>query len=237
MMRSKAALAAVRVGWGALLAGMIACGQSPTASGSTSGGAVGFGLQLSPGVTVSQAVYTISGPNGFFSAGNAAIGDSPDLAILVGSLPIGTGYQLDLTAPASDEQTICEGQSVFAVSDGNPVTVLVHLVCAVPSGDVTVSSTLNICPMIDSLSASPTDVKNGGIVALTSAAHDSDSAPSPLSYKWSINGAPLMPGPQSYLNFVCSQPGSYNFTLFVSDGDITPGCTDTLSVTARCTAP
>jgi len=227
----------VRVGWGALLACMIACGQSPTAGGSTASGAVGFGLQLSPGVTVSQAVYTISGPNGFFSAGNAAIGESPDLAVLVGTLPIGAGYQLDLTAPASDGQTICEGQSVFAVSDGNPVTVLVHLVCAVPSGDLALTAALNTCPMIDALGASPTDVKIGGSVVLTSAAHDSDSGPSPLSYKWSINGAPLMPGQQPNLNFVCSQPGSYNFTLSVSDGDITPGCTDALSVTARCTAP
>src|SRR3954470_9624156 len=111
MMRSKAAFAGLRVGWGALLACMIGCGQAPSASGSNPSDAVGFGLQLSPGVMVNQGVYTISGPNGFFSAGNVAIGESVDLPVLVGPLPIGTEYQLDLTAPASDGQTVCEGQS------------------------------------------------------------------------------------------------------------------------------
>ncbi len=237
MMRSKAALACGRLGWGALLACMIACGQSPTAGGANPAGTVGFGLQLAPGVTVSQAVYTISGPNGFFTAGSVAIGESADLSVTVGILPIGVGYQLDLTATASDGQTICESKSVFDVTDGNPVTVPAHLVCAVPSGDLVVTGTLNICPMIDSLGASPADVKLGGTIALTSSAHDSDSGPSPLSYKWGVNGASLASQLSPNLNFVCSQPGSYNFTLSVSDGDITPGCTDTLSVTARCSAP
>ena len=106
-----------------------------------------------------------------------------------------------------------------------------------PSGDLALTTTLNICPMIDSLGASPTDAKIGGMVAVTSSAHDSDLGPSPLSYKWAINGAPLPPLTQPNLNFVCSQPGTFNFTLSVSDGDTTPGCADNLSVTVRCSVP
>lgn len=186
---------------------------------------------------VNQAAYTISGPDGFFSAGNVAVGESVDLVVPVGTLPIGTGYQLNLTAPASDGQTVCEGNAVFDVTDSNPKSVNVHLNCAVPSGDLALTATLNICPMIDSLGASPQDVKLGGVIALSSAAHDSDSSPSSLSYKWTINGAPLPPQVQPNLNFACSQSGTFNFTLTVSDGDITPGCADTLSVAARCSAP
>jgi hypothetical protein len=237
MKRSNVAFAMTRVGWGALLACVVACGQSPSAGSNGQSGAVDLGLQLSPGVTVTQAVYTISGPNGFFSAGNVAVGESADLAVPVGILPIGVGYQLNLTAPASDGQTICNGNSVFDVTDGTPKTVNVRLECAVPTGEVALTATLNICPMIDSLGASPTDVKLGGTVAVTSAAHDSDLGPSPISYKWTINGAALPPQSTPNLNFVCSQPGTFNFTLSVSDGDITPGCTDNLSVTARCSAP
>jgi hypothetical protein len=198
---------------------------------------VGFGLELSPGVTVTQAVYTISGPNGFFSAGNVAVGESADLLVPVGVLPIGNGYELILSAPASDGQTICEGNSLFDVANSNPTTVTVQLACAIPSGDLAVTATLNICPMIDSLGASPTDVTLAGTIAVTSAAHDSDFGPSPLSYKWTINGAPLPPQVAPNLNFACSQAGTFNFTLSVSDGDITPGCADSLSVLARCTAP
>lgn len=236
MKRFNVALMVARVGWGALLACEVACGQSPNAGGSGLPGAVGLDLQLSPGVTVSRASYTISGPNGFFSAGNVAVGESAELVVALGALPIGVGYELNLTARASDGLTICNGSSMFDVTDGNPKSVTVHLECAVPSGELSVTASLNICPMIDRLGASPTDVKVGGLVALTSSAHDSDLGPSPLSYKWTINGAALAPQSSANLNFACSQQGTFNFTLSVSDGDITPGCVDNLSVVARCSA-
>lgn len=238
MKRSNLALAFARVGSGALLASLVACGQSPNGGGaSPSSGAVGFGLELAPGVVVTQAVYTISGPSGFFSAGNVAVGDSPDLVVSVGSLPLGEGYELGLTAPASDGLTVCDGKAVFDVTDANPKSVNVHLTCAVPSGELSLTSTFNICPMIDSLGASPADVRLGGTIAVTSSAHDSDFGPSSLSYKWTINGASLPPRTQPNLNFACTQAGVFNVTLTVSDGDITPGCADTLSVVARCSAP
>ena len=237
MKRSNVAWTVARLGWGALLTCVVACSQSASGSNPTPAGAVGFGLQLAPGVTVSEAVYTISGPNGFFSAGNVAVGESPDLVVPVGTLPVGAGYALNLTAPASDGQTVCNGSALFDVTDGEPKSVNVHLECAVPSGELAVNATLNICPMIDALGASPADVRLGGTIAVTSSAHDSDASPSPLSYKWTINGAPLPPQVQPNLNFACSQPGTFNFTLSVSDGDITPGCADALSVNARCSAP
>ena len=221
-------------GWWGLLACLVACGQVP---GNRSSGAVGLGLQLSPGTTVSEAVYTIAGPNGFFSAGSVAVGESADLPVVLQNLPVGTGYELDVTATASDGQTNCDGNSTFDVVNANPMTVVVHLVCAVPSGDATVTATLNICPVIDNLSASPNDVRLGGTVALTSSAHDSDLGPSPLVYKWAVNGAPLKGPLQPNLNFACSTPGTFNFTLSVSDGDATPGCADNLSVVSRCSVP
>jgi len=237
MTRSIGALAGARVGWGIVLACVVGCGQSPNGASPTPPGSIGFGLELAPGVTVTQAMFTISGPNGFFSAGNVAVGESVDLLVPVGTLPIGVGYELNLTAPASDGLTRCDAKSVFDVTDGNPKSLTVHLECAVPSGEASVTATINVCPMIDSLGASPADVKIGGLVALTSSAHDSDLGPSPLSYKWTINGAPLPPQPTANLNFACSQSGTFNFTLSVSDGDITPGCADNLSVVARCSAP
>jgi len=235
MKRTITVMAAARVGgWWGLLACLAACGQAP---GSHSSGAVGLGLQLSPGTTVSEAVYTIAGPNGFFSAGSVAVGESADLPVVLQNLPVGMGYELDVTATASDGQTNCDGNSTFDVVNANPMTVVVHLVCAVPSGDATVTATLNICPVIDNLSASPNDVRLGGTVALTSSAHDSDLGPSPLVYKWAVNGAPLKGPLQPNLNFACSTPGTFNFTLSVSDGDATPGCADNLSVVSRCSVP
>ncbi|HEX2674497.1 MAG TPA: hypothetical protein VHM25_26660, partial [Polyangiaceae bacterium] len=155
MKRSNVAWTLARLSGGALLTCVVACGQSASSSNPTPAGTMGFGLQLAPGVTVSGAVYTISGPNGFLSAGNVAVGESPDLLVPVGTLPIATGYALNLTAPASDGQTVCNGSAQFDVSDSEPKSLTVHLDCAVPSGDLTVNATLNICPMIDALGASP----------------------------------------------------------------------------------
>ena len=236
MDRSNRTQAVARMLAGALLLGTLACGQAPSGHGSGRPGDLGFGLELAPGTVVSDGIYTVRGPNNFFSAGSVTVGDSADLSVVVGHLPVGTGYELDVSAVASDGKTTCTGTTVFDVTSSNSTTVTVHLQCAVPSGDVQVNATLNICPMIDSLDAIPGDVVLGGTIALTSTAHDSDNGPSPLTYKWSINGAPLRQGLPPNLNFVCSSPGTFNFALSVSDGDITPDCADTLSATAHCTA-
>src|SRR4051812_4708758 len=107
MKRTRIARAGARVGWGALLACIVACGQSANGGSSGPSVAIDLGLSLAPGVTVSQAVYTISAPNGFFSAGSVAVGESADVPVVLEHLPVGLGYTLEMTAPASDGQTIC----------------------------------------------------------------------------------------------------------------------------------
>jgi hypothetical protein len=218
-----------------LLSGGAGCGQASPDNNAEALGSVGLGLQVSPGDTVSEATYTISGPNGVNSAGSVVVGDDANVPVTVSHLPIANGYEMDVTATASDGVTTCEGSASFDVTSGMS-TVIVHLVCAVPAGDLNVSAAVNICPMLDSLGANPSSAALGGIVALTSSAHDSDNGPSPLSYKWTANGAPLQQF-QPNLSFICSSVGLVTFTVTASDGDSTPGCPDSLSVEVRCSAP
>ena len=199
-------------------------------------GTVTLGLQLSPGTSVSTATYTIDGPNGFASAGSVPIGDSADVSVVVSHLPIADGYQMDVSATASDGVTVCEGSTAFDVKDSSS-TVVVHLVCAVPSGDVNVLGTVNICPVIDGLSASPNSLNAGGIAQVTAEAHDADHGPSPLSYAWTINGAKLPRQIGPALAFTCSSAGDVTIAATVSDGDPNPSCADTLSVKVSCAAP
>jgi hypothetical protein len=183
---------------------------------------------------VASATYTISGPNGFESAGTVPVGDSPDLAVAVNHLPVGTGYEMDVSATSTDGSTECDGTATFDVADGSTVTVLVHLVCAAPSGDVNVTATVNVCPVLDSLGASPSEARLGGTIALTSSAHDADDGPAPLSYAWSVNAVQLKQRQQN-LNFVCTTAGTVTLKVTASDGDPNPSCADTLSVDVRCT--
>jgi hypothetical protein len=139
------------VGAASLLA-LAGCGE---AGAGPSGGSLGQGLQISPTAEVTLATYTVSGPNGFASAGTVRVGSSPDVPITLSQLPVGLGYELELNALASDGATECDGTATFDVTNGNTtITLLVHLVCAAPTGDVAVEATLNICPVLDGLSAS-----------------------------------------------------------------------------------
>jgi hypothetical protein len=213
---------------------ILSCGQAATEREGP--GAVGLALQVSPGNTLSSATYTISGPNGYASAGTVAVGDSPDVPVVVQHLPNGIGYELQVSGSASDGVTLCEGSATFDVTNDATSTVLVHLTCGVPSGDVQITGTFNICPMLDGLSANPNAIRVGGTASLTTTAHDSDNGPAQLSYRWSANGAVLKTtGPNLVL--ACSSPGDIAIQVALSDGDSSPGCADQLSVSIHCNLP
>jgi len=193
-------------------------------------------LVVSPGVTVSSATYTISGPNDFASAGTVPVGDSPDLSIVLNGIPVATGYQIDVSATASDGVTTCEASTQFDVT-GPSTTVQVHLVCGVPTGDVQVTGSLNVCPVLDGVDVLPNAPFLGGTAALTASAHDADNGPNPLVYSWSAGGASLGNHPQPTLTFTCTAAGPVVIKVTVSDGDPNPACADSLTATVTCTAP
>ena len=199
-----------------------------------SSGASKFGLQVSPDANVSNATYTISGPNGFASAGTVPVGTSADVPVTLSELPVGQGYELSLDAIASDGITACDGNTVFDVSSGDALTLVVHLSCAVPTGDVSFVTSLNFCPVLDGLDARPTSLKLGGLANLSMVAHDSDNGPQPISYAWMANGFKLPKQSASTLNFLCSSRGEVTITASVSDGDPSPLCADSLDVKVSC---
>ena len=216
--------------------GAVGCGQGPSRGADESAAAGGQALVISPGVTVSSATYTIAGPNDFTSAGTVPVGDSPDLSIVLSGLPIGAGYEIEVASTASDGVTTCEATALFDVT-GPSTTVMVHLVCGVPTGNVQVIGSLNVCPVLDGLDASPAEARIGGRASLVASAHDSDNGPSPIAYKWAINGAPLGNHPQPTLNFTCTSAGTVAIKVSVSDGDPDPTCTDSLAAFVTCTGP
>ena len=65
-----------------------------------------------------------------------------------------------------------------------------HMVCATPPapGQALVTATVNSCPTIDGVSASPSSAAVGSSMALQVTAHDPDSGPAVLTYAWSADG-------------------------------------------------
>jgi len=229
-----------KIGLALFLAGAVAavagCGEhTPSAADSAQLGSVAIAL-LEGGVTLTSVSYTITGPNGFSKLGTINVAASSKLSTLIGGLPAGNGFTIALGAIGTDGTTTCGGSATFNVTAGAVVAVTVALDChqAAKTGSVAVNGVLNICPVADGLSANPADISVGFPIALGAAAHDPDSSPSPLSYSWTAPSGFFSDPTSSTPTFVCNLPGPVTLTVMISDGDATPGCAATTSVTVTC---
>src|SRR5262249_18430654 len=134
----------------------VGCGQNLNNPADT--GSVELALQAAPGVTINVVNYMISGPNSFSKNGTIDVSHSSTVSAPIGGLPAGSPFTISLTGNSTDGATTCGGSSAtFAVAPGQTTPVSVHLVCheAARLGSVTVNGTLNVCPTIDGVSATP----------------------------------------------------------------------------------
>jgi len=210
---------------------------SPNASRESSG-EVNLALQLANGSSLNSASYTIVGPSGFSKSGNIDLSAATKLSATIGGLPAGTGYSITISATTTDASATCGGSSTFNVQAHATVSVTVPLTCheAPRTGSVMVSGALNVCPTIDSLSANPSEVQIGGTVALAALAHDSDAAPSALSYTWTTSAGTLSDAAAQNPIFTCTTPGTATVTVSVNDGDPAASCADKSTAQITCSA-
>jgi hypothetical protein len=209
---------------GALAIATASCSESRTERASAA-------FQISSGVTLSAATYWVIAPDGTVTTGAVSVGSSLIVPVIVSGLPTATGYQLIVSGVASDNITGCSGSATFNVP--TPSTgVIVHLVCAGPPspGQALVTANVNICPVIDGVSSSPSETTVGGSMALQIAAHDPDSGPAALTYAWSADGGTLGAGGGAAATFACTQAGTFNVSVAASDGDSACGAAETLTV-------
>ncbi len=209
----------------ALGVAMMSCAEPRTDGAS-------IALQVSPGVTLTTANYWVIAPDGKVTTGTVAVGSSATVRVIISGLPTATGYQLIVSGLASDGTTGCSGSTTFNAptpSAGVPVT----LACAAPPapGQALVTATVNICPVVDGVAASPSSVAVGNSMPLQVTAHDPDSTPLALSYAWSVNGVSLTSSPAASATFTCTQPGTFNISVAASDGDATCVVAQTFVVT------
>jgi len=199
-------------------------------------GSVGLQLQMASGATIKSASYTITGPNGFSKTGTIDVSVATKLSATIGGLPAGAGYSITLSATSSEGGTSCAGSGSFSVVAHQTATVTVAVTCreAARTGSVLVNGKLNICPTIDGLNANPAEVQVGGTIALSALAHDSDAAPSALSYGWTASSGTLSSATAQSPTFTCTAAGPATLTVTVGDGDPLATCADTLTAQVNC---
>ncbi len=224
-------------------AGVVGCSgddSSPTprpshqSDGKT--GDLGLSLSVGGGVIVNTVSYTISGPNAFSKMGTIDLSAATAFSATIGGIPAGKGYTISLSATAADGTTNCGGAAAFDVTARATTNVSVALDChqAATNGSVSVNGQVNVCPVIDALSANPSQVNVGSAIALSGAAHDADNGPSPVSYKWTATAGTFDDPTSANPMFKCTEVGTSTITLVASDGDKTANCADSLTAQVTC---
>ena len=210
-------------------------GSSITSQGAT--GSMSFALVVGPGINLPSATYTITGPNAFSRMGTINLSSSTTLSALISGLPAGMGYLITISATATDGVTTCGGSAHFDIVARQTTAVTVPLDCHQPptTGSASISGVLNVCPIVDGVSASPSEVQVGATIALAASAHDADNGPSPLAYAWQATGGTLSSASGATSTLTCTTPGSVTVSVTASDGDTTPGCADTETAQVTCT--
>ena len=220
---------------------MVGCdGDSPpTSTASTEhAGSIGLDLQLAPGFTLDTVSYVITGPAGFARSGVIDVSNSTKISALIASLPVGKGFSITPSANAVQGIGSCSGSASFDIVAKQTTAVTVRVTCheTARSGSALINGQLNVCPVIDGLSATPGEVIVGGSIALGVAAHDSDAGPSALSYHWTASSGSLSSDAVAKPIFKCTSAGTATLNVTVSDGDPTAGCADSSSLTVQCSS-
>jgi 5'-nucleotidase len=223
--------------------GLPACGAQPSGSEESAAketaGNVSLGLVLASGATLDAVDYTITGPGGFARSGSLDVSRSSKLSGVIGGLPAGLGYAVSLAGTSTDRSTACSGSATFDVTAHQTTQVTVAVSCKEKSktGSAQLSGSLNLCPLIDGITLTPSEIFVGASVTLQGLAHDSDAGPAPLSYHWTTSSGALSDPSAPNPSFTCTTLGPATLTLSVSDGDPSSSCGDALSATVTCSAP
>ena len=208
--------------------------SAPTA-GNSSLGSINLAL-VDGGVAINTVTYGITGPNGFTKSGSIDVSASATLSAVIGGLPAGTGYTITLSATGTDGSTTCGGSATFNIVAGATTNVSIGLDCheAAKTGSVSVTGTINVCPTVAALSATPAEVAVGSSLSLSAAGSDPDNGPSALTYSWTASSGKLTGAGTATPSFQCLTTGPATLSVTVSDGDTTPGCAATGSVQVSC---
>lgn len=97
---------------------------------------------------------------------------------------------------------------------------------------VTIGVSINSCPTIVAVTASPPMARVVAPITVTVAAHDPDPGDH-LTYAWSAPAGSFVSPGNAGTMYTCAAPGPQTLTVAVSDGQ----CTQMTTLTITCTQP
>ena len=157
-------------------------------------GSVEAALVVAPGQTLASASYVITGPGGFTRSGHDRRQQQHDAggcrSVDCRPAPVTPSPS---PRPAPKAELTCSGSAMFDVVARMTTLVQIHIRCLETprNGSIGVNGTINVCPLLDALSALPAEVMVGSSIALSAAAHDLDNRPALLTYQWTATAGML----------------------------------------------
>ncbi|NNC75925.1 MAG: DUF4397 domain-containing protein, partial [Acidimicrobiia bacterium] len=154
-------------------------------------------------------------------------------SIEVYGLEPGDGYQIDMTAQATDEQTNCRGATDFTVTVGQATEIMVILNCKSPArfGAVRVNGKFNICAELTKMVVSPLQTSVGNTIDLFAAGEDAEG--DEIAFSWAAEGGVVNANTAPEATFTCVDVGEGSVTVTVSDDDF-DYCTSSWTVPVTC---
>ena len=212
------------------LAPVGACSSEPVGDRAKSLGTLGVKLEAAPGVTLDTVTYTITG-NGLSKSGSIDTSGSPVISGTIGGIPTGKNYTITLNATSVESGSSFSGSAKFDVTAGKTTAVTVHLKGAGTrgNGNVAVTGTLNIGPVVEEFTVTPLTAYVGETVTLTGVGSDEDDGPAPLTYYWSATGGSIDDPIAPNATLTSATPGTFTVKLTVSDGDSTDAVTTSVT--------
>ena len=194
-------------------------------------GKMNLKLTLGEGSEVDEIGYEVTAPDiePITGALNVSGITGPFGAVIAG-IPAGAARTLTLTA-AAENGVACEGTVVFDVEADSTTSVSIVLSCSGEGGrgSVSVDGSVELCPVIASVSAIPAVAQVGESIYLS--VGSASYALVPDGGEWTADSGSFSDASQLMTSYVCEAPGVHTLTLNAWDGI---GCADTVTVDVEC---
>lgn len=197
-------------------------------------GSIELAVSLPSSHTFAEVGYTLKRVGGYEKSGMLMrqAGETT-LEASIDSVPIGTNYQLQVDAAASDDGSDCTASTHFDISSHQVVMTRLYVRCPgdQPSdaGVSSVDAGDDACPVINTIT--PAIASDGVSVSLRVDADDPDDGPAPLTYAWSTTGGMLSNPDSASPTLKCpSAGGDLTITVTVSDSV----CADHKTLLVQC---
>src|SRR5262249_41250582 len=137
--------------------------------------------------TFNTVNFAITGPDGastIVQTGSADFGPG-GRTITIGSVPVGSNYEIAFTTASSDGTVTCSGSTAFSIESGMRTLVEDPLLCvsSTPRGGQSDSAAPYTCATSATAMANPVETTVGSSVILTATATGQD--PNEIGYWWS----------------------------------------------------